>query len=274
MHKVNKKPPPVAKKAPSSSSTSAEEQSSSTTSTTQAAAESSNKSVQEVTLDPSTNQVMVDGKPLPAGSIENLDKAFSALPGMNEDEEDEEETPEECFVNDARFGELEDIKLVLADEEAASHLINAQIEPNGSTALMMAAANGHEEVVEALLAFRGKNRVAANLLLQNKAGNTALHWAAMMGRKKVAQLLLEAETGSKICSNPAEQQQDSSSSAASSTSSESANMFNEAKRKPFDEAQLKGYSALCELIAPYTNFEYCSPEPDPETDRKYGLGGA
>ena len=75
----------------------------------------------------------------------------------------------------------------LYDELIKKGLMVDVQDEQGKTALMMAAANGHEEIVEVLLTKK------PNLLLQNKSGNTALHWAAYMGRKKITQILLTHE---------------------------------------------------------------------------------
>eukprot|EP00392_Amoebophrya_sp_AT5.2_P000229 g229.t1 len=230
---------------------------------------------QEVSVGADGKTVLVNGQKVAAGDVHNDKKPDEqpillpnyitgpkATTGENDySGSEQDETPEECFINDCRFGELEDVlKTVNGTSEfidgkahPIASLVNAQNE-QGHTALMMAAGNGHVEIVAELLRVP-----SVNLLLQNKAGNTALHWAAFMGRKKVCELLL----GSEIAK-----------ANGSEVGRELCNRFNEAKKNPFDEAQGKGYSGVCEVLAVLTNFEYCSPEPDKETDRKYGIGGA
>ena len=142
---------------------------------------------------------------------------------------------------------MEDVKTTLSElstssDEEKRKFLNSQND-QGSTALMMAACNDHREIVELLL----KQKELINLDLQNKAGNTALHWSALQGRKEVCQILLLAGAN--------------------------ADIFNNMKRKAFDEAHEKGFKAVCEVIAAKTDFEYCSPEPDAETDKKYGING-
>lgn len=52
--------------------------------------------------------------------------------------------------------------------------VNYQDEETGNTALHMSAANGHLHVIKYLVGEK-----AANVNIQNKMGNTALHWAAL-----------------------------------------------------------------------------------------------
>ena len=63
-----------------------------------------------------------------------------------------------------------------------------------NTALHMAAANGHSEVVKLLL--KQGDRVKLDLL--NETGNTALHYAALNGKKDVVELLIESKASAKI----------------------------------------------------------------------------
>lgn len=82
----------------------------------------------------------------------------------------------------ARFGELDDLLAYLSAPNACVDFVRPL---DGSTALHMAAANGHAGVVAALLA-RGAR------LLPNHAGNTPLHWACLNGHEAVVAALLEA----------------------------------------------------------------------------------
>ena len=77
-----------------------------------------------VEIDSTGKKVFVDGKEVDAGDVHNdgnnmVTNYFSALPG-NEEEYEVEETEEECFINDARYGELEDVATTLAGKP---HLI-------------------------------------------------------------------------------------------------------------------------------------------------------
>ena len=90
------------------------------------------------------------------------------------------ESLEDQLRDCARFGELEDVEALLA---AGARVDDAG--PGGSTALHMAAANGHTAVIAALAA-RGA------LLLDNAAGSSALHWAALNGKADAVAALLAA----------------------------------------------------------------------------------
>ena len=58
---------------------------------------------------------------------------------------------------------------------------------NFNTALHMASANGHLEVVKLLLAQKG-----IDLNVRNDTGNTAIHYAALNGKEEIVQLLVTA----------------------------------------------------------------------------------
>jgi len=79
----------------------------------------------------------------------------------------------------SRYGELEDLTYLLD----AGADINYRRPEDGSTALHMASANGHLEIVSLLLS-RGAKHAA------NNAGNTPLHWACLNGKSEVAAKLL------------------------------------------------------------------------------------
>ena len=66
-----------------------------------------------------------------------------------------------------------------------------------NTALHMAAANGHSEVVKLLL----KHAERVKLDLQNETGNTPLHYAALNGKKEAVEMLVEAKASAKINNN-------------------------------------------------------------------------
>merc|ERR1711991_684343 len=99
---------------------------------------------------------------------------------------------------------------------------------------MMAAANGHDSVVEFLLK---KDKIDVDS--QNNSKNTALHWAALMGKKSCVEKLLAAKAD--------------------------ANITNEFDKKPFDDAFGKSHSEVCEILAPATEFPQ---EDEPEEMKK------
>ena len=81
----------------------------------------------------------------------------------------------------ARAGQVEAVRSLLA---AAAPDVDAP-DAAGWTALMHAAAGGHDEIVEMLL------EAGASVNRQNRQGQTALHLAAIHGRAASARRLLE-----------------------------------------------------------------------------------
>lgn len=97
------------------------------------------------------------------------------------DENTDDQTIQEELLSAARFGEIDEVtKLVCID----AALVNYQDEENGNTALHMASANNHNELVEFLLS------IPQLLMLENKSGNTALHWAVQLQNKNVVKIIL------------------------------------------------------------------------------------
>ncbi|CAD7972066.1 unnamed protein product [Amoebophrya sp. A120] len=236
----------------------------------------------EVTPVPGSDgqKVTINGQEFDIRDIHNdTATAATAFFPHNDEEISVEETFEECFINDCRFGELEDVKQTLVenpDKTIHRHLVNAQNEKK-QTALMMAASNGHADIVDLLLQIDG-----IDLTLQNEEGSTALHWAAFMGRKQIC---------AKICARLPKIKDLTPSTTGAGAGDENeededekevlqnvANLFNNRNKKPFDVAFEKNYTGVCEVLAEYTNFKYCSPEPDEETDKNYritpGMGGS
>ncbi|KAL6046587.1 ankyrin repeat-containing protein [Balamuthia mandrillaris] len=86
------------------------------------------------------------------------------------------------LVEAARYGELDEVKGLLNSPTPPQ--VNFQDE-RGNTALMMASANGHHDIVRTLLSAK------ADPNLSNRTKNTALHWAALNGHLEVLRLLVE-----------------------------------------------------------------------------------
>ncbi|KAI9269835.1 ankyrin repeat-containing protein P16F5.05c [Sporodiniella umbellata] len=86
----------------------------------------------------------------------------------------------------ARAGELSEIEASNAQPE----LLIAK-DDSGNTALHMASANNHLEIVQYIiqqLASKDKKLID----VQNEQGNTALHWAALNGHYEVVEALVKA----------------------------------------------------------------------------------
>ena len=87
----------------------------------------------------------------------------------------------ESLMEMARYGETEELLAMLADD-AVSVDVNAP-DNRGTTPLHYAAANGHAEIVEALLE-RGATHGP------NESGNTPFHWAVQQQQLAVVKLLV------------------------------------------------------------------------------------
>ncbi|EEB09406.1 ribosome biogenesis protein Nop8 [Schizosaccharomyces japonicus yFS275] len=87
------------------------------------------------------------------------------------------------LVYAARVADLEFLDEVI--EKLPSYLGKA--DENGNTALHMACANGHTEVVQKLLPHLKPDEINS----KNSSGNTPLHWAAMNGHVDACKLLLD-----------------------------------------------------------------------------------
>eukprot|EP00927_Polykrikos_kofoidii_P023244 TRINITY_DN21475_c0_g1_i1.p1 TRINITY_DN21475_c0_g1~~TRINITY_DN21475_c0_g1_i1.p1 ORF type:complete len:250 (-),score=83.65 TRINITY_DN21475_c0_g1_i1:136-843(-) len=121
------------------------------------------------------------------------------------------------FVLSGRYGDLEDVQAAIASG------INVDARSTGqATALLMASANGHTEVVKELLKAKAAPELA------NEAGNRPLHWGALNGHVEVCKALLEHRAD--------------------------ANVRNEFQRRPFEEALGRKHEEVCELIAKHTDF--------------------
>ncbi|KAI9187865.1 ankyrin repeat-containing protein [Blastocladiella emersonii ATCC 22665] len=93
----------------------------------------------------------------------------------------------------ARYGELDELKEEVARMQAEHPGLTAtsilgRANDSGNTALHMASANGHSDIVAYLL----EHLLAAHIDAVNAQGNTPLHWCALNGHVEVAQLLIKA----------------------------------------------------------------------------------
>ena len=100
--------------------------------------------------------------------------------------EDEELTYEQFLVYSARAGELKDVQEMLEVTDPPLDLNYKDDTMSNNTALHVAAANGHTEIVKMLL---DSGRVLLNEL--NEFGNTPLHYAALNGKADIVNLLLD-----------------------------------------------------------------------------------
>lgn len=120
----------------------------------------------------------------------------------------------ELLVDGARYGDMEDV------EAALSHSVPVDsTDELGRTAMHMAAANGHQDVIARLLA------AGASVALKNAEGNTPLHWACLNGHQEAAKALMDRGA--------------------------SAAVINNSGKTPVDEALSRGYDDIFELIRTY-----------------------
>ena len=159
--------------------------------------------------------------------------------------EEERRELEQAFVDCARYNDLEVLIAAIGEEP---ELVPDARDGFGNTALHMAAANGHAEVVRVLLSrkgsapfsARGADAFQAFLDARNESGNTALHWAAQNNRAAVVRLLCEA--GARV------------------------DIPNASGKTPLNEANMRAYEdVIVELL---------KATPDEVIDREQRLRGA
>ena len=138
-----------------------------------------------------------------------------------------EELVEEFFLC-ARYGEFDEISAFPVD--LIPSLVLKKDAFTGNTALMLASANGHIEIVKLLLGWAiNHDQVCLMVNLQNQTGSTALHWAGLTGQVEVTDLLIK--------------------------SGADANIKNSFGDRPFDEAiKRRAKPEICELLARATDF--------------------
>ncbi|KAI8071356.1 ankyrin repeat-containing domain protein [Gongronella butleri] len=99
----------------------------------------------------------------------------------------------EDIIYCARYGEIDDLKQSNSPPE-----YYVTKDESGNTALHMASANNHLDIVQFILdevAKLGDDKVKASVNVQNELGNTPLHWAALNGHTDVVKLLIKNEAG-------------------------------------------------------------------------------
>lgn len=106
-----------------------------------------------------------------------------------------EQEDQDAVILDARAGDLESLQEIFTTLIHPKLLATCVSSDNGSTALHMAAANGHLEVVKYIMEqvkqSADAGAVGRYVNLQNKTGNTALHWATLNGKLDVVQYLCD-----------------------------------------------------------------------------------
>ncbi len=90
------------------------------------------------------------------------------------------------WLNSARYGDLEYLQQIYAECQERGQCPVSWQSDSKNTALHMASANGHVDIVQFLL-----EDLKVPCDIQNSEGNTALHWAALNGHLPVVNLLLK-----------------------------------------------------------------------------------
>ncbi|KTW29725.1 hypothetical protein T552_00932 [Pneumocystis carinii B80] len=165
-----------------------------------------------------------------------MDEINTESLGFNEKlYKNKEDVFEEFFIA-SRFGDLETIKTLELSPIDLFHKNN-----EGNTALHMASANGHMEVVQFLLSQYSKiNNGSDYLSIKNQSGNTPLHWAAMNGHDKIVCELVKA----------------------------GANLYaqNNAQKTPLWEAEFHGHTKVVTWLLEHTDLV---PKDDNDTEEEY-----
>ena len=136
----------------------------------------------------------------------------------NQQEEGEELTFEQFLVYSARIGELADVQDMIDVTGPPVDLNYRDDTMCCNTALHMACANGHLEVIKLLL-----KQPSLDLNVLNDSNNTALHYASLNGQKQAVELLIEAKAD--------------------------ANLKNEFGRLPIEDALQNGHAEIAEMLA-------------------------
>ena len=112
--------------------------------------------------------------------LESSRSEYEALSSQVRDLSEEEALEE--LLDCARYGESDPVRAVVVEYPWLTHKARGE---DGSTALHMACANGHDVVAKLLLLHQ------PTPLLPNTFGNTPLHWAAANGHERTVRVLLQ-----------------------------------------------------------------------------------
>ncbi|KZW02978.1 ankyrin [Exidia glandulosa HHB12029] len=140
-----------------------------------------------------------------------------------------------------RYGDLDDVNAFLSS--FSGPVLAAARDDRGNSALHMAAANGHVDVLQLLLPL------FASYDVPNESGSTPLHWAALNAQMDATKLLVESERGGVKLIDVA----------------------NKAGRTPLAEAELAGWDEGARWMVDKMDLEEAPPaldtdEPVPEGD--------
>ena len=106
-----------------------------------------------------------------------------------------EQEDQDAIILDARAGDLDSLKDIFSTLISPKLLVSCKESGSNSTALHMAAANGHVETVQYILETVSRENSAEELKAfineVNETGNTALHWASLNGKLDVVRLLCD-----------------------------------------------------------------------------------
>lgn len=97
---------------------------------------------------------------------------------------------QDAIILDARAGDVDSLKEIFTTLIDPSALASCLDSGSKSTALHMAAGNGHLETVKYIMSLISED-ATKYVNTQNETGNTALHWASLNGHLDVVQYLCE-----------------------------------------------------------------------------------
>lgn len=96
----------------------------------------------------------------------------------------------DCILYDVREGDLDTLKEIFK-EIPNRLLLDIKDDITLSTAIHMAAGNGHVKVLRFLLSLIDKSSAEKLVSQPNESGNTPLHWAAYNGHLEVVKILCD-----------------------------------------------------------------------------------